>query len=511
MAKRNPTEGGTTGGSAHPLRQAPLEMRGDEFKRLGHRLVDRIALFLDSLPDRRVTSADSPQAVRKLLGTGGLPQAGTPAGELLEESAGLLFDHSLFNGHPRFWGYITSSAAPIGALADLLAATVNPNVGAAALSPVASEIEAQTVRWIAELVGFPTSSGGILVSGGNMANFTCFLAARRARAPWDVAAEGTSPGNRRLLVYASRETHTWLEKAVELFGLGASSIRWIKTQPDQRMDVKDLEERIIADRAANLLPFMVVGTAGTVSTGVTDPLPAIAAVCRRHDLWFHVDGAYGAPAAVLPDAPPDLLGLREADSLALDPHKWLYSPLEAGCALVRDPRHLLKTFSHHPAYYKFDGAQDEPGINYHEFGLQNSRGFRALKVWLGLRQVGRDGYVRMIGDDIALARTMFEAVAREAELQPMTRHLSIATFRYVPSDLRGGETSHETYLNSLNEALLTRLQEGGEAFVSNAVIEGRFALRACIVNFRTTRADVEALPRIVVTEGRRLDAEMRPK
>ncbi len=509
MAKKNPTTGGSTGGSKGPARHAPLEMRGDEFKRLGHRLVDRIASFLDSLPGRRVTSADTPQAIRKRLGSGGLPEAGAPAADLLEEAADLLFEHSLFNGHPRFWGYITSSAAPIGALADLLAAAVNPNVGAAALSPMASEIEAQTVRWIAELVGFPTSSGGLLVSGGNMANFTCFLAARRARAPWDVAAEGTSPDERRLLVYASRETHTWLEKAVELFGLGASSIRWVNTHADQRMDVKDLEERIIADRATNLLPFMVVGTAGTVSTGVTDPLPAIAAVCRRHDLWFHVDGAYGAPAAVRPDASPDLLGLREADSLALDPHKWLYSPLEAGCALVRDPRHLLKTFSHHPAYYKFDGAQDEPGINYHEFGLQNSRGFRALKVWLGLRQVGRDGYARMIGDDIALAQSMFEAVGREKELQPLTRHLSIATFRYAPEDLRIGDAADEAYLNSLNEALLTRLQEGGETFVSNAVIGGRYALRACIVNFRTTRADVEALPGIVLTQGRRLDAEMR--
>ena len=509
MADKKETLADLPEGSGHPARQAPLEISGDDFRKLGHRLVDRIATFLDGLPERRVTRADSPQAIRKLLGAGGLPEGGTAAADLLEESADFLFEHSLFNGHPRFWGYITSSAAPIGALGDLLASTVNPNVGAAALSPVASEIEAQTVRWIAELVGFPTSCGGLLVSGGNMANFTCFLAARRARAPWDVAALGTFSGDRRLLVYASHETHTWLEKAVELFGLGASAIRWVRTHANQQMDVKDLEELVVADRASGQLPFMVVGTAGTVSTGVTDPLPAIAAVCRRHDLWFHVDGAYGAPAAVLPDASPDLLGLREADSLALDPHKWLYSPLEAGCALVRDPRHLLKTFSHHPAYYKFDGAQDEPGINYHEFGLQNSRGFRALKVWLALRQIGRQGYVRMIGDDIALAQAMFEAIAKQPELQAMTRHLSIATFRFVPADLR--DKPDDPYLNKLNEALLTLLQEGGEVFVSNAVIGGRFALRACIVNFRSTRSDVEALPQIVVTHGRRLDAGMRPE
>jgi glutamate/tyrosine decarboxylase-like PLP-dependent enzyme len=507
MADKDPRPAGPTGKSDRLPRQAPLEMSGDDFRKLGHRLVDRIGAFLDALPERRVTGAESPRAIRERLGAGGLPEAGTPAPQLLEEAADLLFEHSLFNGHPRFWGYITSSAAPIGALGDLLAAAVNPNVGAAALSPVASEIEAQTVRWIAELVGFPTTCGGLLVSGGNMANFTCFLAARRARAPWNVAAEGTFLGKQRLIVYASRETHTWLEKAVELFGLGASAVHWVKTRPNQQMDVKDLEEAILADRAAHHAPFMVVGTAGTVSTGVTDPLPALAAVCRRHDLWFHVDGAYGAPAAVLPDASADLLGLREADSLALDPHKWLYSPLEAGCALVRDPRHLLQTFSHHPAYYKFDGGQDEPGINYHEFGLQNSRGFRALKVWLGLRQVGRLGYVQMIGDDIALARTLFEAIGAEPELQAVTRHLSIATFRFVPLDLR--DKPDERYLNALNQALLTRLQEGGEVFVSNGVIDGRFVLRACIVNFRTSQSDVEALPKIVVAQGRRLDEEMR--
>ncbi|HRB12933.1 MAG TPA: pyridoxal-dependent decarboxylase, partial [Vicinamibacteria bacterium] len=179
-------------------REAPLEMSGEEFRTLGHRLVDRIAGFLDTLPDRRVTSADSPQAIRKLLGEDGLPESGTPAADLLEGATDLLFDHSLFNGHPRFWGYITSSAAPIGALADLLAAAVNPNVGAAALSPVASEIESQTVRWIADLVGYPRTCGGLLVSGGNMANFTCFLAARRARASWNVAAEGMTGGSKRL-------------------------------------------------------------------------------------------------------------------------------------------------------------------------------------------------------------------------------------------------------------------------------------------------------------------------
>jgi glutamate/tyrosine decarboxylase-like PLP-dependent enzyme len=458
-----------------------------------------------------VTTEESPQAIRKLLGTDILPERGSSANELLAEAADLLFDHSLFNGHPRFWGYITSSAAPIGALADLLAAAVNPNVGASVLSPIASEIEAQTIRWMADLIGYPRTCGGLLVSGGNMANFVCFLAARKSKVPWDLNVEGLSASNQRLIAYGSKETHTWIDKAAELFGLGAKSIRLIDINADQQMDMDALEKQIIADRAENHLPFLVVGAAGTVGTGIIDPQPEIAAICRKYNLWFHVDGAYGALAVVLPDASPELVGLREADSIALDPHKWLYNPLEAGCALVRDPRHLLEAFSHHPTYYNFDGTPEDPPINYHEFGLQNSRGFRALKVWLGLRQVGREGYIQMIGDDIALAQALYKAVGTYPELQAMTQNLSITTFRFVPRDLPNKPTAVEVYLNELNKELLNRLQKSGEAFISNAVVEGKYLLRACIVNFRTTLSDVEALPEIVIRLGRNLDSEIRPR
>lgn len=486
-------------------------MSGDEFRALGHRLVDHIAEFLDGLPQRPVTPAESPQALRKLLGAGGLPERGSPAHDLLEETVGLLFDHSLFNGHPRFWGYITSSAAPIGALADLLASTVNPNVGAFVLSPMASEIEAQTIRWIADLIGYPRTCGGVLVSGGNMANFVCFLAARKSQATWDLKHEGVCASRQRLMAYVSKETHTWIHKASELFGLGANSVRWIATNTGQQMDVEALERQIAADRADNHVPFLVVGAAGTVGTGAVDPLPEIAAICKKHDLWFHVDGAYGAPAAVLPDASASLTGLRQADSIALDPHKWLYSPLEAGCALVRDPNHLVDTFSHHPVYYNFDGTQEDPPINYYEFGLQNSRGFRALKVWLGLRLAGREGYIQMIRDDIALAQALYKVVNAHPELQAVTQNLSITTFRFVPLNLPNDPTTVAAYLNRLNEELVNRLQKTGEAFVSNAVVEGNYVLRACMVNFRTTLSDVEALPEIVVRLGRQVDSELRPE
>jgi aromatic-L-amino-acid/L-tryptophan decarboxylase len=489
-------------------RRAPLEMDADRFRAIGHALVDQIAAALDAIPRGPVTTDRTPAAVREALGLNSrLPAEGTDAATLVAATTEQLFDHSLFNAHPRFWGYITSSPAPIGILGDFLASALNPNVGAWTLSPAASEIEAQSVRWIAELVGYPTDCGGIFVSGGNMANFVCFFAARAARATWDVRRDGIAFSGRQLLVYASAETHTWIQKATDLAGLGTAAIRWIPTDDRLCMDVTQLERRIDDDRAAGHEPFMVIGTAGSVSTGAVDPLVEIARVCQQRSIWFHVDGAYGAIAAAAPEAPDDLRALNLADSVAVDPHKWLYAPLEAGCSLVRDAAALRAAFSYHPAYYHFD----EHGINYVDYGPQNSRGFRALKVWLALKHVGADGYRRMVAEDMALSRAMAAAVEREPDLQLVTQALSIATFRFVPADLRPrvGETATDEYLNRLNQALLDAVQRGGEAFVSNALVRGRYVLRACIVNFHTSREDVEAVPEIVVRTGRALDARMR--
>ena len=495
-------------------RIAPLEMTPSEFRKVGRQLVERIAEFLCTLPNLPVTANESPRVIREALGTGSLPEQGAEAKDLLEEAANLLFAHSTFNGHPRFWGVITSSAAPIGALGDLLVASVNPNMGGWIGGPMANEIEAQTVRWIAEMIGYPTDCGGLLVSGGNMGNFVGFLAARKAKATWDLRASGLlGKEARRLRVYTSSETHTWIHKATDMFGLGTDAIRWIPVDEQLRMDTSTLRNQIQADIKAGDLPFLVIGTAGTVSTGAVDPLPDIAAICREYDLWFHVDGAYGGFAAVLQNSghgnvPADLGGISEADSVAVDPHKWLYVPLEAGCALVRKPEALRETFSYHPPYYHF--ADELSTIDYHEYGPQNSRGFRALKVWLALRQVGRAGYAEMISDDIQLAQELYRLVEAHSELQAYTQGLSITTFRYVPPDLTPGSEQVETYLNQLNTELLIRLQRSGEAFLSNAVVRGMFLLRACVVNFRTSLEDIEALPTLVTRIGKEADATMRP-
>jgi aromatic-L-amino-acid decarboxylase len=497
-------------GSRGAVRQSPVSMDATTFRTLGHGLVEQLADLLESVPHRPVTHDESPSAIREALDLNGdLPERGTAPGPLLEQTAALLFEHSLFNAHPRFFGYITAPPAPIGILGDFLAAAVNANVGAWTLGPAATEIESQTVRWIAQLIGYPDQCGGIMVSGGNMANLVCFWTARAATAGWDVRQHGLADASaRRLRVYGSAETHTWIQKAADLAGLGTSSIRWIPTSADLRMDVDALRRAMEADVAAGDLPFMVVGTAGSVSTGAVDPLRTIAAACKEHGAWFHVDGAYGGFAAASPEAPADLGGLREADSVAVDPHKWLYAPLEAGCALVRDPETLRAAFSYHPPYYHFE----ERATNYVDYGPQNSRGFRALKVWLALRHVGAAGYRAMISEDIRLSRALADVVRRTPELQCVTQELSITTFRYVPADLRArvGEPAVEEHLDALNRGLLDRLQRGGELFVSNAVIGGRYLLRACIVNFHTTLEDIEAVPAIVVRLGRAVDVQLRP-
>ncbi|MEO8482169.1 MAG: aminotransferase class V-fold PLP-dependent enzyme [Acidobacteriota bacterium] len=490
-----------------PRRDSPLHMTPAEFRRLGHMLVDQVADAMAAVPLGRVTPDETASIVRQAIGAGRpLPEQGTPAPEVLSALVDRLFGHSLFNAHPRFFGYITAPPAPIGILGDLVASALNANVGSWRLSPAATEIEAETVRWIAELIGYPAGGAGLLVSGGNMANLVGFFAARAARAPGNVRVDGLA-SSRQLVVYTSAETHTWIQKAADLSGLGTAAIRWIPTDASLRMKLDDLRRQIDADLATGHAPFLVVGTAGSVSTGAVDPLRDLGRICRERELWFHVDGAYGGFAAAAADVPDDLRGLSDADSVAVDPHKWLYAPLEAGCALVRDASALRNAFAYHPPYYHFD----EEVLNFVDYGPQNSRGFRALKVWLALQHAGAEGYRQMIGDDIRLSRAMADVIAAMPDMELVTQALSITTFRYVPADLRPsvGTTATEAYLNRLNQELLERLQRGGEAFVSNAVIAGRYLLRACIVNFHTTRGDVEAVPVSIARDGRALDAEMR--
>jgi len=490
-------------------RIAPIEISKEEFKKIGYQLIDTIADFNDTFSERNVTSGESPEELQKLLENSPLPENGTSSEEILSRATQLLFNHSLFNGHPKFLGYITSSAAPIGALADLLAATINPNVGAHILSPIATEIEKQTVKWLAEFIGVSPNYGGVLVSGGNVANFTAFLAARTAKAPKKIKEDGLADIDKKLIVYCSKTTHTWVEKATVLFGHGSNSTRWIPTNSSNKMDNDVLERCIKEDIKKGYQPFMVVGTAGDVSTGIVDNLKAIAVICKTYDLWFHIDGAYGIPAAIIPKLKTMFEGVKEADSIALDPHKWLYSPLEAGCTLVKNPKHLINTYSSHPEYYNFSNTDENPAQNFYEYGLQNSRGFRALKVWLALQQVGRNGYVKMISQDIELSELFFELAKNHPELEAVTQNLSITTLRYIPlSYNEEDDEKKDVYLNTLNEALVNELQQDGEVFLSNAIVNNKYCLRGCIVNFRTSKKDIDEIIEIIVREGKKMHQKL---
>jgi aromatic-L-amino-acid/L-tryptophan decarboxylase len=492
-------------------RTSPIDISKNEFRKSGYQLVDLISNFIDTINEKPVTTGETPGQIQDILGNAPLPEEGTPISELISKTTELLLSHSLLNGHPKFLGYITSSPTPIGALADLLASAVNPNVGANILSPVATAIEMQTVKWLAEFIGFTPSSGGILVSGGNMANFTAFLAARTAKAPKSLKEDGLANTGSEMVFYCSKATHTWIEKAAVLFGHGTKAIRWIPTDTDNKMITDILSITINEDLKNGKIPFLVVGNAGDVSTGVVDNLSEIAAICKANNLWFHIDGAYGMPAAVIPQFKDLFYGIKEADSIALDPHKWLYAPLEAGCTLVKNPQHLIDTYSAHPVYYNFNSDEEEPSLNYYEYGLQNSRGFRALKVWMALQQAGKSGYKKMIGEDIALSRLLYEEAKRHPELEAVTQNLSITTLRYVPSDFIKEEKNDETYLNTLNESLLNELQRGGEVFLSNAVVADKYCLRACIVNFRTSKKDIYEIIEIIVREGRKVHKKLQRK
>lgn len=477
---------------------SPIAMDASSFREAGHALVDQIADFLSEMPDGKVTPAPLPSELKLKL-PGAMPGKGEEASALLNETWELLSKNSLFNGHPRFWGYVTSSPSPMGMLADLMASAINSNCGAFVLSPMATEIEKQTIKWLGQLIGYPAGDG-IMVSGGNMANLVGFLAARKAKANWNIRENGLEPGGRKWTIYASAETHTWINKAADLFGLGLNAIRWVPVNDRQEMDIKLLEEKIAEDKSKGFIPFMIVGAAGTVGTGAVDDLKALGIISARENCWYHIDGAYGGFAAALPELKNQFTGIEMADSIAIDPHKWLYSPLEAGCTLVKDCHALVDAYSFHPSYYNFEG-EEEPQTNFYERGMQNSRGFRALKVWLSMRHLGAEGHVQLIREDIELAKRLYSLLKDEPEIEVFSQHLSITTFRFRPKEF----ANDQAYLNELNQALLNKLEAGGEVFLSNALVNGNFLLRACIVNFRTRLSDIRALVEIVLKEGRKLN------
>ena len=475
-----------------------------EFRRLGYLAVDLAAAHLATIRDRPVFSPMMP-AERQALLDQPLPDQGISPTALLDYVRDQVYAHPMGNGHPRFFGWVNSPPAPVGVLADLLAAALNPSCAGG--DHAAIYLERCTVRWLMDLAGFPTEgSMGLLVSGGSMASLTCLAAARHQAIEatgGNVRDQGLpAGGDPPLVLYLSAEGHSAMRKAAEMLGLGAAGIHTVPVDGAARLDVGALRAAIAADRAAGRQPFCVAASAGTVNTGAVDPLEALADLCREEGLWLHVDGAYGAVGRLDPLVAPLYRGIERADSLALDPHKWLSVPVECGCALVRDGALLRRTFSLVPPYLRTEEGKGFGGLPwFSEYGFQQSRGFRALKLWMTLQHMGRAGVAALVQRHNALARHLAALVEAAPNLQlmaPVT--LSIVCFRYVPACApRDAEE-----LDRLNTALMHAVQAGGESFITSTSIGGRVALRACVLHYATTADDIAALVALVRRTGETL-------
>ncbi|HEU4434936.1 MAG TPA: pyridoxal-dependent decarboxylase [Pyrinomonadaceae bacterium] len=416
-----------------------------------------------------------------------LPLEGVPLERLIDECR-TVFDLSRHNGHPRFFGYVASPSTPIGAYADLIASALNANITCWRSGPAGTELEQLVVRWLGSLIEYDADAKGLLTSGGSMANMIALLVASRRKLGADASRKGLWNARQPLAVYASEEAHMSIAKAADILGLGRDQVHVVDCddQGAKRMRIDSLRKRIEKDLREGLRPCCVVASAGTVNTGVVDPLSEIARVASEFELWFHVDGAYGAPG-VLDQRKRHLFdGLTLADSVSLDPHKWLYVPVDAGCLLFRDPNPVKATFSTDEAdYIKVHGHSNDEAFAYWDYGVELSRRFRALKIWLTLSYYGARRIADAVSNDISLAAYMGELVSAADDFELLAPvELSICCFRYAPP-------GQNTDLDQLNERVMSRVQTSGRAYLSNATVNGHFALRACITNFRTTKSDIE--------------------
>ncbi|MGB5657494.1 MAG: pyridoxal-dependent decarboxylase [Acidimicrobiia bacterium] len=492
-----------------PAPERALDWSPDEAREIGEQAVDIRTELLgrlhDDLPVARNRSAgEVSEAVNVQI-----PGEPMPIDDLIDHLRQVVFEESMYPGHPGFVAYISGAGTVPGAAADLIAAGLNQNSGGWRLSPAASEIEQHLMRWFAERLGMPEGSSGYVTSGGAMVNLIALTVARSRHAGWDVREAGVRAGP-QLTVYVSSEVHDTVDRAVQMLGIGTTGIRHINTDGNLRMDVAALRSAIDTDLFDGHRPIAVVGSAGTTGTGAIDPLDAIADVCAEYNLWFHVDGAYGGAAALTDSLRSLFTGIGRADSVGFDPHKWLYTPIAGACILVRDPAVLKETFAVDASYIVDDDSTGW-GDDIYALSPHFTRPFASLKIWVSLLAHGWDAYERRISHDVALARYLHELVIDHPELEPLAEPgLSITCFRYVPTGL-AGRTDADDYLDTLNERLMFELQLGGRVFPSNAVVGGRFALRSCIVNYRTEADTMDELAAETIRLGRDLDAELRPE
>jgi aromatic-L-amino-acid decarboxylase len=472
-----------------PEQNSALDPSGDEIRRWGKSAVETMADYLSSIRNRRVYPATTAGAIREKLNRV-LPVEGIEFERLLEKFRELV-DLSRQSGHPRMFGYVQAPGTAVAAFADLLASTLNANLTAWRSAPAAVELERLTIDWIKQILGYDPHAAGLFVSGGSIANLAALAAARRAKAPGNFSSKGAQSITKTMRVYASTETHFSIAKAATLLGIGRENVRDVNVDDRFKIDINDLVAKITDDLAAGHLPFCVVANAGTVNTGAFDPLAEVARVAQQFNLWMHVDACYGGFASLAQSVRPLFRAIDQADSVALDPHKWLYLPADCGCVLYRDPQTARDAFAHDADYTRVIAHEADEAFAFWDYGPELSRPFRALKVWMTLAAVGVRAFGDAIESNIACARHLEGLVQASDDLQMLAPvELSIFCFRHGPARLKNAS---DEQLNSFNERLLVALQRDGSSYLSNALIHGRFALRGCVLNYRTTLRDMEIL------------------
>ncbi len=509
MTVAQPEDPGTVDSPKAPPPVDDLDWDPERARRFTDAAASMFGEYLARLRDLPVALPEGEDEVRAAVA---IPVPDEPMADedVLAYLREMAFRWSMYPGHPRFLAYITGAGTVPGVAADLLASGLNQNLGGWRLSPAATEIELHLTRWFAEQFGLPSGAGGLFVSGGAVANFVALKVARDRMAGLAVRQQGVAASGPAAL-YASTEVHVVTDRAADMLGLGMDAVRKVPVDEGLRMRVDALRGAIARDRAAGVRPLAVVATAGTVATGAVDPLEEIADLCAEDGLWMHVDAAYGGPAVLADDLRPMFAGIERAHSIAFDPHKWMYTPHSGGCVLVRDLFWLVDSFGAAPSYVHEDKERTKHGLDLGMFGPQFSRGFQALKVWVSLLAHGRQAYGRRISHDARLARYLGDLVRSRPDFElACPVGLSITCFRYVPPDLPQGP-DREPYLDRLNERVMTEIQLDGRVFYSNAVLDGRFVLRSCLVNFRTEARDMDAVVDVTAEIGAKLDRELRPE
>lgn len=477
-----------------------LDVSTNEFRDWMQQTQQLVADYLSDVHKKRVFSGVDAQAV--LAGfQESLPQEPTSSEDILHQIKTHVLNTVTNSAGPRYFGYITGGGNQAAVLAEMIKATLNQNNLKWHSSPVSTELERLVMRWVAEFIGYSTHSAGVLLSGGSVANFNAMAVARTIKAPANVAEEGLY-NHPPMSIYVSREGHSSFDKAIDMLGLGKKYLRKIPTNNDLSIDIKALEDTIRQDKDKGWHPICAIGVAGTTNNGAVDDLEAIAELCRKYSLWYHVDAAYGGPAAGIASKKALFRGMEKADSVVINPHKWLYVPFEAGGLLVKDPQHLRKTFSTIPDYLKSDKSENER-TDLMEYNLPLTKEFKALKVWMTLKKYGAVQIRKTIQADIDKAKYLEKRIEETRGLQMMAPvPLSIVCFRYRPQGLSESKT------DVLNDQLVEAIETDGRIFLTGTKINRKTALRVCFINHRTKKNDVDYLLEVVQEVGKQLHRQM---